>query len=94
MRRIIFLLILVVAAVLLILVDFRPRNAPAISVETSAEPALLVVSFDGFRAEYSRRNLTPNLEKLRSEGTSASHLLSIFPTVTLANHHSIATVRY
>lgn len=64
-------------------------GAPAENVE----PGLLVVSFDGFRAEYLNRNLTPNLNKFRSDGISTSHMLSVFPTKTFVNHHSIATVK-
>lgn len=81
-----------ISVFLLILGDFGSAvlGAPAKSVE----PALLVVSFDGFRAEYLRRNLTPHLSKFLDEGTSAAHLLSVFPTKTYVNHHSIATVGY
>lgn len=77
----------------LFLILINSLSAVLDAAVTSDQPALLVISFDGFRAEYLHRNITPNLDKFRSEGTSASHLLSVFPTVTYVNHHSIATVR-
>lgn len=56
------------------------------------EPALLVVSYDAFRPEYLNRNVTPSLNKLRTEGSSAKYMVPVFPTKTFVNHFSIATV--
>lgn len=53
---------------------------------------LLIVSYDGFRPEYLNRNVTPNLNKFHSEGTSARFMLPVFPTKTFVNHFTIATV--
>lgn len=58
------------------------------------EPALLVVSFDGFRPDYLNRNVTPNLNRFRQEGTSAQYMFNVFPTKTFVNHFTIATVRF
>lgn len=56
------------------------------------EPALLVISYDAFRPNYLNRGITPNLNKLRREGTSAAYMLNVFPTKTLVNHFTMATV--
>lgn len=61
-----------------------------ISIET--EPALLIVSFDGFLPDYMHRNVTPNLDKFRREGTTARYMNPVFPTKTFVNHFTIATV--
>lgn len=62
------------------------------TIPSNNEPALLVVSFDGFRPEYLNGNNTPNLNKFREDGTSAQFMMNIFPTKTLVNHFTIATV--
>lgn len=61
---------------------------------TKTEPALLVVSFDAFRPDYLNRDVTPNLNQFRLEGTSAQYMLNVFPTKTFVNHFTIATVRF
>lgn len=66
-------------------------SAPTIQ---KTEPALLVVSYDAFRPEYLKRGVTPNMNKFRSEGTSAKFLSNVFPTKTFVNHHTIATVSH
>lgn len=58
------------------------------------EPALLVVSFDAFRPDYLNRNVTPNLNKFRQDGTSAEYMSNVFPTKTFVNHFTIATVSF
>lgn len=55
-------------------------------------PALLVVSYDGFRPDYLNCNDTPNLNKFRENGTSAAFMMNVFPTKTIVNHFTIATV--
>lgn len=58
----------------------------------NTEPALLVISFDGFKPDYLHRNVTPNLNQFRKDGVSAGFMLPVFPTKTFVNHFSIATV--
>lgn len=57
---------------------------------------LLVISFDGFRAEYlSRyRNVTNNLYALGDEGIQVEYMKPVFPTMTFTNHYSIVTGLY
>ena len=57
-------------------------------------PAVLVVSFDGFRPDFITKELTPNLYKLKEIGQSPEYMRNVFPTKTFTNHHSIATGLY
>ena len=53
---------------------------------------LLVVSLDGFRADYLRRGLTPHLQRLSECGVHAPYMRSAFPTKTFPNHYTLVTV--
>lgn len=57
-------------------------------------PILIVLSFDAFRHNYFRKQVTPYMQKLRDEGTYADYLENVFPTKTFPNHHTIATGLY
>lgn len=60
------------------------RPAPAIA------PVTILISIDGFRADYLTRGITPRLNKLAAKGASAS-MRSSYPTVTFPNHYTIVT---
>ncbi|WP_292054587.1 MULTISPECIES: ectonucleotide pyrophosphatase/phosphodiesterase [unclassified Brevundimonas] len=51
---------------------------------------VILVSIDGFRAEYLNRGITPNLSRLAAEGASGAMKPS-FPTVTFPNHYTLVT---
>tara|TARA_B100002051_G_C16742819_1_gene645414 strand:- start:4547 stop:5791 length:1245 start_codon:yes stop_codon:yes gene_type:complete len=55
---------------------------------------VLLVSFDGFRYDYSDMVDTPNFDRIRDEGVKAESLVPVFPTLTFPNHYSIATGCY
>ncbi len=55
---------------------------------------VLVVSFDGFRWDYSNLYDTPNFDQLEESGVKAEHLISSFPTKTFPNHYTLATGLY
>lgn len=57
-------------------------------------PYVILVSFDGFRWDYSERGITPNLDKMKLNGVHASSLRPIFPSKTFPNHYSIVTGMY
>ena len=57
----------------------------------SSNPVLLV-SLDGFRAEYLTRKLTPTLQKLTTCGVHTPYMRSVYPTLTFPNHYTIVTV--
>lgn len=54
-------------------------------------PYVILVSFDGFRWDYAERGLTPNLDAIKREGTSALSFKPAYPSVTFPNHLSIIT---
>ncbi|MCX7876683.1 MAG: ectonucleotide pyrophosphatase/phosphodiesterase [Melioribacteraceae bacterium] len=58
------------------------------------KPYVILVSFDGFRWDYLNRGLTPNLDKIKSEGSFALSLKPAFPSKTFPNHLSIITGMY
>lgn len=58
------------------------------------DPQLLLISFDGFRADYLSKTDTPNFDKLVKNGVTAEGLIPIFPTKTFPNHYAIATGLY
>lgn len=58
------------------------------------QPQLLLISFDGFRADYLSKTETPNFDSLIKNGATAEGLIPIFPTKTFPNHYAIATGLY
>lgn len=57
----------------------------------SARPPLLVlVSIDGFRADYIDRGKTPNLKAL-AEGGARGAMRPSFPSLTFPNHYTLVT---
>lgn len=52
-------------------------------------PPLLLVSFDGFRADYLQRYPMPNMSLLYSQGVLVEQLTNVFITKTFPNHYSL-----
>ena len=59
---------------------------------SSEDNPVLLVSLDGFRAEYVLRNLTPVIQKLRTCGVHTPYMRAAYPTLTFPNHYTIVTV--
>ncbi|KAJ2401301.1 hypothetical protein GGI23_001491, partial [Coemansia sp. RSA 2559] len=57
-------------------------------------PTLIVVSLDGFRADYMDRGFTPELVKLGKRGLRADYMVPSFPSSTFPNHYTIVTGLY
>ncbi|KAF2636614.1 Phosphodiest-domain-containing protein [Massarina eburnea CBS 473.64] len=57
-------------------------------------PTTILISLDGFRADFLYRNLTPTLNKFVQEGVSPKYMLPSFPSVTFPNHYTMATGLY
>ncbi|MGC4099051.1 MAG: ectonucleotide pyrophosphatase/phosphodiesterase [Nitrospira sp.] len=57
-------------------------------------PIVLLVSFDGFRADYLDRYDLPSFQRFMREGVRAEGLIPVFPSVTHPNHYSIMTGLY
>lgn len=54
---------------------------------------LLLLSMDGFRAEYLLRDKTPSIQSLIDCGSHAPFIYPSYPSKTFPNHYTIATVR-
>jgi predicted AlkP superfamily pyrophosphatase or phosphodiesterase len=54
-------------------------------------PPLVVVSIDGFRADYLDRNLTPTLAAIARDGVRARAMQPSFPSITEPNHYTLMT---
>jgi predicted AlkP superfamily pyrophosphatase or phosphodiesterase len=59
------------------------RPAPA--------PLLILISFDGWRADYIDRASVPSLKALAARGVRAAGLVPSFPAMTFPNHYTIVT---
>lgn len=57
-------------------------------------PTTILISLDGFRADFLYRNLTPTLNRFIQEGISPKYMLPSFPSVTFPNHYTMATGMY
>jgi len=55
---------------------------------------VLLVSMDGFRADYLEITDTPNFDKLANNGIRSEGLKPVFISKTFPNHYSIATGMY
>ena len=55
---------------------------------------LILISIDGYRADYIRRGLSQNLAALAKTGVRAAAMRPSFPTLTFPNHYSIVTGLY
>lgn len=54
----------------------------------------VLISLDGFRADFLRRDLTPSLNALIESGVSPNYMLPSFPSVTFPNHYTLVTGLY
>ncbi len=57
-------------------------------------PTTILISLDGFRADFLQRGLTPTLNAFIAEGVSPKYMLPSFPSVTFPNHYTLVTGLY
>ena len=57
-------------------------------------PTTILVSLDGFRADFLHRGITPTLNQFIAEGVSPKYMLPSFPSVTFPNHYTLVTGLY
>ncbi|KAI9847371.1 MAG: hypothetical protein M1837_002559 [Sclerophora amabilis] len=57
-------------------------------------PTTILISLDGFRADFLNRNLTPTLNSFIEQGISPKYMLPSFPSVTFPNHFTLVTGLY
>ncbi|KXT12754.1 hypothetical protein AC579_679 [Pseudocercospora musae] len=54
-------------------------------------PTTILISLDGFRADFLHRGLTPTLKSLIQQGVSPSYMNPSFPSLTFPNHFTMVT---
>ena len=91
-------LVVVVALAALALSCATQRAAvpatPAAPAAGGWAPTVILVSFDGWRADYAARASLPNLERLMARGVRAEALIPSFPSKTFPNHYTLVTGLY
>jgi predicted AlkP superfamily pyrophosphatase or phosphodiesterase len=65
-------------------------TAPALAKGAVKRPVVILVSLDGFRADYLKRGVTPNLAALARRGVHAA-MRPAFPAKTFPNHWAMVT---
>ncbi|UNK49238.1 ectonucleotide pyrophosphatase/phosphodiesterase [Lysobacter sp. S4-A87] len=70
-----------------------PRERPGASAPASSAHAdsLLLVSIDGFRADYLDLGITPNLARIATQGVRAEWMNPSYPSLTFPNHYTLVT---
>ncbi|HEX7817370.1 ectonucleotide pyrophosphatase/phosphodiesterase [Dyella sp.] len=71
-----------------------PVAVPPVSVasqDSAGRTPLLLISIDGFRADYLDRGLSPTLKMLAEDGVHADAMQPSFPSLTFPNHYTIVT---
>ncbi|MGA9335561.1 MAG: alkaline phosphatase family protein, partial [Rudaea sp.] len=83
------------AAVLIVfaLVACTPLATKRTASQAAYSP-LILISLDGYRADYIQRGLSPNLSMLAADGVRAQAMRSAFPTLTFPNHYTLVTGLY
>lgn len=71
-----------------------PRSGGINRADQQAKPYVILVSLDGFRADYLDRFDLPNFRHLVKNGVRADGLIPVFPSITFPNHYSMATGLY
>jgi predicted AlkP superfamily pyrophosphatase or phosphodiesterase len=82
-------------------VTFSALIACGLGVEARAEPAqapaaalLILISIDGYRADYLDRGHSPVLAEMAADGVRAKGLRPVYPTITYPNHYTLVTGLY
>ena len=61
---------------------------------TADPPLLILVSIDGYRADYLDRGHSPALAALAADGVRAAGMRPVFPSLTYPNHYTLVTGLY
>ena len=64
--------------------------SPALAQKPKPVPLTILVSIDGFRADYLQRGKTPALSAMAADGAHAAMRPS-FPSITFPNHYTLVT---
>lgn len=82
-----------VACVTLIAIASLSACGPSKSIK-DLRPTVILISLDGFRADYIEKYQPPNLLSLARDGVQARWMIPSFPSKTFPNHYTIATGLY
>ncbi|HEY5803183.1 MAG TPA: ectonucleotide pyrophosphatase/phosphodiesterase [Lysobacter sp.] len=66
-----------------------PQSSTAVA--PARAQAVLLISIDGFRADYLDRGITPNLARIAVQGVRAQWMNPSYPSLTFPNHYSLVT---
>ncbi len=64
---------------------------PAAAQTPKVAPLTILISIDGFRADYLKRGKTPALTLLATDGVRSEGMRPSFPSLTFPNHYTLAT---
>ncbi len=64
---------------------------PALAGGPKPAPLTILVSIDGFRADYLQRGLTPHIAALAEDGVRAQAMHPSYPSLTFPNHYTLVT---
>jgi predicted AlkP superfamily pyrophosphatase or phosphodiesterase len=79
--------LLLVCALMSACASLPPQSNLSATID---KPSLVLISIDGFRADYIDRGVSPNL-KLLADGGVVAAMRASFPTLTFPNHYAIVT---
>ena len=84
-------LVHLLASILLCALSACVSTPPPVPAAAGRAPVLLV-SIDGFRADYLAPRTTPNLSRLAAEGVRAEWMNPSYPSLTFPNHYTIVKI--
>lgn len=58
------------------------------------KPTVILISIDGFHADYLDKYPSPHLEALAQDGVRATSMIPVFPSLTFPSHYSMVTGLY
>ncbi|KEQ61657.1 Phosphodiest-domain-containing protein [Aureobasidium melanogenum CBS 110374] len=72
----------------------RPQLNTLTNGSSIFAPTTILISLDGFRADFLHRNITPSLNSFVRAGVSPEYMSPSFPSVTFPNHFTLVTGLY
>jgi predicted AlkP superfamily pyrophosphatase or phosphodiesterase len=74
--------------------QLRPQTNTLTNGSSIFAPTTILISLDGFRADFLYRNITPSLNAFVQTGVSPEYMSPSFPSVTFPNHFTLVTGLY
>ena len=71
-----------------------PRPALALQPSLAPPTPLILISIDGYRADYIDRGHSPALAALAAQGVRAKGMRPVWPSLTYPNHYTLVTGLY